>query len=250
MWVAARALLMLCWICRSTLGFERVQHAMRDGDISWGPGVHFDGVEMHGNDGEDMVIKSDKVVEDDVKDKKGTVLKNYLDQKILPGLGVVETVANLPAAQTQLAKAKSGQAPAAGQRLAGAGGASGTKRKDLARVAKVLRKAIARSRARARARIHGDATKVSKAGRAVADAEARAAAADALSRLDEVGQWEREQEAEAQYHWGLHIGRVVWVIGLLVLLIPANPGNEQHPAGRGDNNYDNYDGAEVEMTES
>ena len=243
---------MLCWICRSTLGFERVQHAMRDGDISWGPGVHFDGVEMHGNDGEDMVIKSDKVVEDDVKDKKGTVLKNYLDQKILPGLGVVETVANLPAGQTQLAKDKSGQAPAAGQHLASgsAGAAPGTKRKDLAVVAKALRKAIARNRARIHTRIHSDATKASKVNRAVADAEARAAAADALSRLDEVGQWEREQEAEAQFHWGLHIGRVVWVIGLLVLLIPANPGNEQHPAGRGDNNYDNYDGAEVEMTES
>ena len=252
MCVAARAPLLICWLCSFTLAFERVQHSMRDGDISWGSGVHFDGVEMRGNDGEDMVIKNDKVVEDDVKGKKGEVLKNYLAQKILPGLGEVETVANLPAAHKQLGQDKTGQAltarahmrKAAGERSAGAAAATGVKRKDLALVAKRLRDAIARSRARVHARTNGAAAKAPKAG--VTDADERAAAADALSRLEEVGQWEREQEAQAQYHWGLHIGRVVWVIGLLVLLIPASPGHEQSE-GR---NYDNYDGAEVEMTES
>jgi hypothetical protein len=94
--VARTAVVLVAWSALDGAGaanFERVQHSMHDGGISWGSGVEFNGVELQGSDGEEMEIDHDKITEDEIVDKKGNVEKNYLSGTAAMH---VDTMANLP----------------------------------------------------------------------------------------------------------------------------------------------------------
>ena len=198
---------MLCAVgtlATKTAKFERVQHGLRDGGVEWGSGVHFDGVELEGSDGEKMEIKNDKITEDEVVDKQGKVTKDYLAAKLGFGFqGGVETVANLPEQTTRPPLLS----PA---------------RRRLSAAPVVKRAVTAAAATTKRGKQHGPARQIA------------AALAKALQRK-EWDEWERKQEPQKQTHYGLLAGRAIWIVGLIIFFLPRGEHDtnvqQAHPVG-------------------